>query len=141
MATGFELLSMRPNLPVRDLGAAVAFYRDVLGFDVAHEDPGAGFALLRGGGAELALLADESSPPLGAYLYVREVEAAYRRCAEAGARITYELTVEPWGLRNFVVEDPSANKIAIGEWVAAGGPGLGSNKASRSRGRPPLSGA
>ncbi|MBI5949676.1 MAG: VOC family protein [Chloroflexi bacterium] len=121
MATGFELLSMRPNLPVRDLAAAVAFYRDVLGFGVAHEDAGAGFALMRGGGAELALVSDEASLPQGAYLYVTAVETAYRRCADAGAHITYELTLEPWGLRNFVVEDPSANKIAIGEWMAQGG--------------------
>ena len=120
MAEKLELLSMRPNLPVHDLTAAVDFYRDVLGFDVAHEDSVVGFALLRGGGAELALLRDEASPPQGAYLYVSNVEEAHRRCQVAGARIPVPLTTQPWGLRDFVVEDPSANRIAIGEWTVQG---------------------
>lgn len=29
-----------PALPVRAIGAAVGFYRERLGFDVAHQDPG-----------------------------------------------------------------------------------------------------
>lgn len=112
-----QLLSMRSNLPVRDLAVTLAFYRDVLGFDVAHEDPAAGFALLRGGGAELALLRDEASPPQGAYLYVSDVEEAHSRCTVAGAPIPVPLTTQPWGLRDFVVEDPSRNRIAIGQWI------------------------
>ncbi|MCH8007576.1 MAG: VOC family protein [Chloroflexi bacterium] len=31
--TGFDVLSARPNLLVRDIEASVAFYRDVLGFE------------------------------------------------------------------------------------------------------------
>ena len=48
-----ELLSMRPNLPVEDLDRAVAFYREVLGFELAACMDDVGFALMKGGGAEL----------------------------------------------------------------------------------------
>jgi catechol 2,3-dioxygenase-like lactoylglutathione lyase family enzyme len=49
-----------PALPVRDAGAAVAFYRDRLGFDVLHHD--GGFAVLARGDAVLHLweASDES---------------------------------------------------------------------------------
>ena len=42
-----------PAMPVRDAAAAVAFYRDRLGFEVVHQE--AGFAVLRRDGAQLHL--------------------------------------------------------------------------------------
>lgn len=111
----FELLSMRPNLPVRDVSAAVAFYCDVLGFGVTTQFEDGSFALLHGGGAELAIVRETLPSPQGAYLYVRGVEAVLARCEAAGAKIVYPLTDEPWGLRNFVVTDPDGNRIAIGQ--------------------------
>lgn len=114
---GFELLSMRPNLPVGDVAVAVAFYRDVLGFGVTAQFEDGSFALLNAGGAELALVRDASPSPQGAYLYVRGVEALFARCEGAGAQVVYPLTDEPWGLRNFVVTDPDGHRIAIGERV------------------------
>ena len=42
-----------PALPVRDIEAAVAYYRDRLGFEVPHVEPG--FALLRRDDAEVHL--------------------------------------------------------------------------------------
>lgn len=112
-----HLLTMRPNLPVRDVAAAAAFYRDVLGFHVTTQFDDGSFALLHGGGAELALVREEAPHPHGAYLYVRGVAAVLARCEAAGARVVYPLTDEPWGLRNFVVEDPDGHRIAVGERV------------------------
>ena len=115
--TDFELLSMRPNLPVADLDRAVAFYRDVLGFELAARMDDAGFALMKGGSAELALVTLAHPTVGGAYLYVTGVETLLARCLAAGAMIIAPLTVEPWGLRDFVVEDPDGHKIAIGERI------------------------
>mgnify|MGYP005863699119 CR=1 FL=1 len=113
----FELLTMRPNLAVRNVAVAAAFYRDVLGFRVTTTFDDGSFALLHGGGAELALVRDDAPSPQGAYLYVRGVEALHARCEVAGAKVVYSLTDEPWGLRNFVVEDPDGHRIAIGERI------------------------
>jgi len=111
----FELLSMRPNLPVADLDRSIAFYRDVLGFEVAARMDDVGFALMKGGGAELALSAGASPQPGGAYLYVTGVETLLARCEAAGATIVAPLTAQPWGLRDFVVEDPDGHRVAVGE--------------------------
>ncbi|GAB4331894.1 MAG: hypothetical protein Kow0010_17520 [Dehalococcoidia bacterium] len=113
----FELLTMRPNLPVRDVAAAAAFYRDVLGFRVTTQFEDGSFALLHGGSAELALVRRDSPSPQGAYLYVRGIQAALARCEAAMAKVVYPLTDEPWGLRNFVLEDPDGHHIAIGERI------------------------
>jgi catechol 2,3-dioxygenase-like lactoylglutathione lyase family enzyme len=51
--SGVRLGRTIPALPVRDAPAAVAFYRDRLGFEVLHQD--GGFAVLRRDDAELHL--------------------------------------------------------------------------------------
>ncbi len=49
-----------PAMPVRDAGAAAAFYRDRIGFTVVHQEDG--FAILRRDGAEVHLWqADDES--------------------------------------------------------------------------------
>lgn len=117
MSENVEFVSFRPNLPVRDVERAIAFYRDVIGLDVAHAEPDGSFALLRSGGAELALVRDENPAPQGAYLYVRGLNVVHDRCTAAGSPIIYPITLEPWGLRDFGVADPDGHRIAIGEWV------------------------
>lgn len=116
-----EFLVARPNLPVADVAASAAFYRDKLGFEVKAEmgDP-PNFALLQRGGAEIALVSDESGAKSGCYVYVRGVEALHEQCAAAGLEIVYPLTKEPWGLVNFVIEDPDGHRIAFGERTEGG---------------------
>ena len=117
-----EFLSFRPNLPVRDVTRALAFYRDVIGLDVVHAEPDGSFALLRREGAEVALVRADSPSPQGAYLYVRGVEALHARCQSNGVRVVNPLTRQPWGLLDFVIEDPDGHRIAVGESAAAPGP-------------------
>ncbi len=112
-----ELVAMRPNLPVEDLDRAITFYRDVIGFEVAARMDDHGFALMKGGGAELALVTLASPQPGGAYLYVTGVETLLARCEAAGATIVAPLKLEPWGIRDFVVEDPDGHRLAVGERV------------------------
>lgn len=112
-----ELLSFRPNLPVRDIERSLAFYCGIVGFEAVHVDADGSFALLRSGDAEVALVRDGAPAPQGAYLYVRGVEAHLSRCQGARLAVVYPLTDEPWGLRNFVVEDLDGHRIAIGERI------------------------
>lgn len=71
-----ELLSMRPNLPVEDLDRAVAFYREVLGFELAARMDDVGFALMKGGSAELALVTVPNPQPGGGRENRRAVDHA-----------------------------------------------------------------
>ena len=113
---GVEILSARPNLYVKDIEASVTFYRDVLGFEtkaIIGDPPN--FALLTAGGGEIALNLHDDPQSNGCYVYVTGVEALHDRCVEQGATVTYPLTLEAWGLLNFVIADPDGHQIALGE--------------------------
>ena len=112
----FEVLSARPNFNVRDIEASVEFYRDALAFETKAMmgDP-PNFALVTSGGGEIALNKHDDPQANGCYIYVTGVESLHDRCVEQGITISYPLTLEPWGLLNFVVADPDGHKIAIGE--------------------------
>ena len=112
-----EFINFRPNLLVKDVAISIAFYRDVVGFEVRNSTDDGSFALLGKGLAEVALVQTDDPPAEQAYLYVRGVEALSRRCKEAGCDIARDLVDHPWGLRDFVVRDPDGHLIGIGERV------------------------
>ena len=112
-----ELINFRPNLLVKDVPASIAFYRDIIGFEVRNAMEDGSFGLLGKGLAEVALVRHDNPPAEQAYLYVRGVEALRDRCQSAGADIARELTEHPWGLRDFVVRDPDGHLIGIGERI------------------------
>ncbi len=112
-----EFINFRPNLLVRDIDASIAFYRDVIGFEVRNSTNDGSFALLGKGLAEVALVQTDNPPAEQAYLYVRGIEALSQRCKDAGSEIARDLVDHPWGLRDFVVRDPDGHMIGIGERV------------------------
>ena len=116
-----EFLSCRPNLEVADLAPAVAFLREVLGFEVEVDEPGMGLVLLRRDAVGLALVRS-ATPGVNAttavYLGVTGVDALHDQCTARGARIVVGLAGHPWGLRDFVVEMPGGHRLAIGERTA-----------------------
>lgn len=113
-----EYLSFRPNLPVKDLELATAFYRDIIGLDVTQLAPEYGLAILAKGGAEVAVFLHPNPVSQGAYVYVKGVDALYSICQSKGAEINRELTTHPYGIRDFVVKDPDGHLIGIGEKVS-----------------------
>ena len=113
-----EFLNCRPNLEVADLAPAVAFLRDVLGFEVEVDEPEMGLVLLRRDAVGLALVRSATpgvNATTAAYLGVTGVDELHARCAADGARIVAGLTDHPWGLRDFVIEMPGGHRLALGE--------------------------
>lgn len=111
-------LGARPNLPAKDVATSAAFYRDVLGFTIEAtmgEPPS--FAILRRGGAEIVLLADERPAVSGCYIYVKGVDEIHDALAAKGVGVVVALQSYPWGTRDFVIEDLDGHRIAIGERV------------------------
>ena len=130
-----------PAMPVRDVGAAVAFYRERLGFDVIHQDDG--FAVVRRDEAVLHLweAADESwrerggiDRPVrsGAESYIAGT-ASCRICLEGVDPLFEELrdreVLHPvskdgpdntdFGTREFATLDLDGNLIAFFAWTSA----------------------
>ncbi len=110
----------------RDIQAAHAFYRDVLGFRKAFEngDP-VGFMILEKDGAELhlSLVKDHKASTTNiAHLIVDDVDALHDLLVAADVRIIKSLADKDYGLRAFVFADPDGNRIDVGQPLKAAEP-------------------
>jgi catechol 2,3-dioxygenase-like lactoylglutathione lyase family enzyme len=113
-------------LPVADLVRARDWYRDVLGFTVEFEwpDPPNYAVLSAGASVQLHLSVPEEPPPADprptlVYLFVHDVEALHQRVEANGARITFPLETQAYGMREFEVRDPDGHKLVFGQGVEA----------------------
>ena len=112
---------------VHDVEAAVAFYRDLLGFEVEMH-PGPGFAALARGPVRLLLNApagpggaaqptpDGRVPEPGGWcrfqLTVADLETEVERLTNAGGRFRSEIVTGRGGSQ-VLLEDPSGNAIEL----------------------------
>jgi len=118
---------------VEDIHKMVAFYKDVLGFDIAWDGQGP-YAEFKHEGVRFSmyeraqlpqLLGVEPSYPEGLNgsfeLAIdlprsEEVDAEFARLITQGARPVYAPRDEPWGMRSSMVADPEGNLIEVGSW-------------------------
>jgi predicted enzyme related to lactoylglutathione lyase len=109
------MLEALPNFPFNDVKAAVAYYRDVLGFRInyARDD----FGVMERDKATILLVPrTESLRGIGScYVYVRDADALHAELSASGARVTGTPVSHPWGLRDFRVLDLEDNEIAFGQ--------------------------
>jgi catechol 2,3-dioxygenase-like lactoylglutathione lyase family enzyme len=101
-----------PNLAVRDIPAAQAWYGDTLGFRAAWiwED---NFGSVNADRVEIFLYESDEPKPAICSLFVDDVDEIYERCRPTGCVVS-ELELKPWGVREFSVEDPDGNVFRIG---------------------------
>jgi hypothetical protein len=115
-----ELLSIRPNLEVEQLGPLVAHLRQVLGFEVDVEEEDMGLVLLHRDEVGLAVVRANHpavNETTSAYVTVTGVGELYAEFRGRRAKVVVDLTDHPWGLRDFVVELPGGHRMAFGERV------------------------
>ena len=109
-----EWLFVTPELPVADVRATQAYYRDVLGFRIAwlyEEEYGAVY-----NGKTEIFLRREAGPIERCCVFVRVanadlVLAGYR---EREVRIVTDIASHPWGMREFTVEENNGHRFRIG---------------------------
>jgi predicted enzyme related to lactoylglutathione lyase len=111
-----RLLSrIMPELPSDDVPAAVAHYRDVLGFTVNHQQRDLGVM----DRDEVRLLLIARTPAhagIGsACFYVRDVDALYTELVRSGGDVQGEPVSQPWGLREFRLLDPDRNRLTFAQ--------------------------
>ena len=116
-----------PILTTRDLGAALGFYRDLLGAKVSYEFAGPdgepGYVALELGTAHLGIGRDPAavtgaSLHLSLWVYADDCDAAVARLRAAGVTIVEEPTDQPWGERVARVLDPDGNTVLVGQRLA-----------------------
>jgi uncharacterized glyoxalase superfamily protein PhnB len=123
-------------LPHQDPDASLAFYRDVLGFEVRN-DVGAGTMrwitvgpvgqpatsiVLEPPGADPGITDDERRTiaemmAKGTYIRIllatKDLDGAFDRLQASGAEIVQEPAEQPYGVRDCAVRDPAGNLLRI----------------------------
>ena len=109
------MLKALPQLPVGNVAAAVAHYRDVLGFHVNHQQDDLG-VMDRDRITVLLIPRTERHAGIGsAYIYVEDADALFTELRANGANLGEEPVSHPWGLRDFGVLDPDGNQLRFGQ--------------------------
>jgi glyoxylase I family protein len=119
-----------PLLQVYDMPTALAFYRDLLGFEVLHSAPPGPvthWVMLRNGDVHLMLNTKyefDYERPLEPdrtsgrddfvlYLLCEDADAAYRELEAKGWPDVEEPSTAPYGMRQVVVRDPDGFCICL----------------------------
>jgi catechol 2,3-dioxygenase-like lactoylglutathione lyase family enzyme len=118
-----RLSGLAPVLVVPDVGAALAYYRNKLGFEgeAYQNEPGI-YAFTRRDGCELHFAAGEPRPNNEAvppdlfdiYLWVDDVEGLYDELVFRGADVILEPTTQEYGMRELRVRDANGYILAFG---------------------------
>ena len=121
-----EISSIAPFFIVQDVAAALAFYRDRLGFDVIyqHEPDDLFFGIVRRGGAMIMLKhvgvsplpnhQREPSARWDAYIYVPEPDALAAEFASRQVEFSKPLKDTQDGLRGFELQDADGYVLFFG---------------------------
>lgn len=125
-------------LPHNDPDASLAFYRDILGFEVRNDVGYNGMRWITVGppdqaGTSIVLFPPAASPGVtddekrtiaemmakGTYamllLASPNLDAAFERIQASGAEVVEEPTLQPYGVRDCAVRDPAGNLIRVQE--------------------------
>ena len=116
-----------PSLGFRDVKQATEYYTAVLGFEcpggVFEGVPGEGgiYAIVRRGGIEIHLQIRRREAIVGresiegdVYLFVPDVDDLFEEFRGKGVTIHRTPRDSPYGLRDFVIEDPEGHRLTFG---------------------------
>ena len=111
-----------PEIPVKDLNAAVAYYQNHLGFNSDWRDEELGLAGISQGNCRI-FLANESFRrhygnvgPTLTWLNLNsqaEVDELYRMWSASDAKLISAPESKPWGLHEFTAADPDGNLFRV----------------------------
>ena len=108
----YTLKSAVPVLPAKSVAAAVAFYRDQLGFAQLF-DMG-NYAGIGRDGVEFHLYETQDKPVI-ARINVDGIDALHSSVPKDAMLADEPLETKPWGLRQFGVVDPTGNRITFAQ--------------------------
>lgn len=109
------LQKIMPELPLTDVEAGIAHYRDILGFSINYAQHDIG-VMDRDDVRVLLIARTERHQGIGScYVYVENADALHAELVAKEAGVRSEPVSRPWGLREFEVLDPEGNRITFGQ--------------------------
>ena len=136
--TAMDLTIHSSFLPQDDPDAAVAFYRDILGFEVRNDVGYGGMRWITVGppgqpGTSIVLYPPTATPGItdderrtilelmakgsyfGVNLATADLDGTFAKLEASGAEVVQEPTEQPYGVRDCAFRDPAGNMIRIQE--------------------------
>lgn len=114
-----------PQLPSGNIEITAEFFETKLGFRVDAIFPDHGHLILVRDEAEIHFWRtsnDDHARTIGSdsscYIRVENVSELYEELMQREAPFRYELTDQPWGMKEMQIDDPYGNAIRFGEPVA-----------------------
>jgi predicted enzyme related to lactoylglutathione lyase len=109
-----KLESHATVLQVPDVQAALAWFRDALGFEARGYEDGSGYGYAERDGVWFHV--SRPDPHLwSAYLYTDDVDALHAELVERGTEILQPPTDKGYGVRDVIVRAPGGHVLAIGQ--------------------------
>lgn len=123
----FNPTALGCSLTCKDVEASIRWYRDLLGFTVAHQferDGKVAGAVITAGNIRIVLNQDDGKlgwdriKGQGIYLQISvatpaDVDAAAERIRAGGGTLLNEPTDQPWGMRVFQFKDLDGFKLGV----------------------------
>jgi catechol 2,3-dioxygenase-like lactoylglutathione lyase family enzyme len=137
--TSMDIMIQATFLPHEDPDASLAFYRDILGFEVRNDVGYGGMRWITVGPAGQPATSIVLEPPAapgcgltdderrtiaemmakGSYAHITlataDLDGAFARLQASGAEIVQEPAEQPYGVRDCAVRDPAGNLIRISQ--------------------------
>jgi len=106
-----QLEQALPQLPFDDVAAAVAHYRDVMGFRINYQQQDVG-VMDRDEVTILLIQRTAKYAGIGSCeFYIADADALHAELTRKGANVIGAPVSRPWGLREFSVLDPEGNRL------------------------------
>jgi uncharacterized glyoxalase superfamily protein PhnB len=103
-----------PNIKSDQPGETRAFFVDLLGFEVAMDQGWvATVASPTNPAAQVTVIATDDMAAPGISVEVDDVDAVHARAVEEGYEIAYPLRDEDWGVRRFMLREPSGTMVNV----------------------------
>ncbi len=104
-----------PELPYDNVPAAVAYYRDVLGFRINYQQEDLG-VMDRDAITILLIARTERHKGIGSFsVYVEDADVLHQELLAKGAHVLGPPVSHPWGLRDFRILDLEGNRITFAQ--------------------------
>ena len=114
-----------PQLPSGNLEVTAEFMAKRLGFNIELILPEHGHLIVVRDDAEIHFWqtqSEDQAKTLGScsscYIRVNNIEALFTQLQALNAPFRYELTTQPWGMKEMQIDDPYGNAIRFGQPVS-----------------------
>ena len=112
MTTTPRLTLAHATLAVKQLDQTLAFYRDVLGFEIGWTWEGVRGGVFRGN-VILFFVQQDAFEPRVTWISSTDVDATCAEWRERGATIVHEPEDQPHGLREFTMQDNNGHQFRV----------------------------